>query len=122
MKPALPSDRSFGWTFTAVFLIAAWFEPWCLALVALMTAMTLLSPQRLAPFKRVWMKFGDLLHRVVSPVVLGIIYFVVFTPVGVVMRLSGRDAMNRRFDSGLQSYWLPRTPPGPPENSFRDMF
>jgi hypothetical protein len=122
MKATLPSDSSFGWTFTAVFLIAAWFQPWCLGLAAVMAAVTLLSPHRLAPIKRAWMKFGELLHWVVSPVVLGLIYFLVFTPVGVIMKLAGRDTMNRRFDARLPSYWVSRTPPGPPEDSFRDMF
>jgi hypothetical protein len=59
---------------------------------------------------------------VVSPVVLGVIFFGVFTPVGAVMRLCGRDAMCRKFDAALGSYWVKRDPPGPPEGSFRDMF
>jgi hypothetical protein len=122
MKTTTPSDRSFGWTFTGVFLIVGWLVPWCLALAASTAAVTVLRPHWLGPSKRVWMKFGELLHRVVSPVVLGLIYFAVFTPVGLVMRLAGRDAMHRRSDPGLQSYWVRRDPPGPPENSFRDMF
>jgi len=122
MTAALPSDKSFGWTFTGVFLIAAWFQPWCLGLAALMAAVTLLSPHRLAPFKRAWMRFGELLHRVVSRAVLGLIYFLVFTPVGLIMKVAGRDTMHRRFDARLHSYWVSRAPPGPPENSFRDMF
>jgi hypothetical protein len=122
MKPALPSDRSFGWTFTGVFTLVAFFQPWLLALAALTALVTMIRAHWLAPFNRAWMKLAELLHRVVSPVVLGVIYFGVFTPVGLVMRAFGRDAMCRRFEPTRPSYWVPRDPPGPPDNSFRDMF
>jgi hypothetical protein len=122
MKPALPSDRSFGWTFTGVFALVAFFQPWLLALAALTALVTVIRAHWLAPFNRAWMKLAELLHGVVSPVVLGAIYFGIFTPVGLVMRASGRDAMCRRFEPARPSYWLRRDPPGPPDDSFRDMF
>jgi hypothetical protein len=122
MKPALPSDRSFGWTFTGVFTLVAVFQPWLLALAALTALVTALRAHWLAPFKRLWMKFGELMHRVVSPLVLGLIFFGIFTPVGVVMRAFGRDVMCRRFEPGRASYWVRRDPAGPADDSFRDMF
>jgi hypothetical protein len=122
MKPALPSDRSFGWTFTGVFALVAFFQPWLLALAALTALVTVIRAHWLAPFNRAWMKLAELLHGVVSPVVLGAIYFGIFTPVGLVMRASGRDVMCRRFEPARPSYWLRRDPPGPPDDSFRDMF
>jgi hypothetical protein len=121
--PRLPSDRSFGWTFTIVFaLVGAFFYPWLIALAALLAGVTLTRAQWLAPLNRAWMRLGALLHHVVSPIVLGLLFFGLFTPIGVVMRLAGRDAMRRRFEPSLPSYWLTRDPPGPPEDSFRDMF
>jgi hypothetical protein len=122
MKPALPSDRSFGWTFTGVFTLVAFFQPWVLALAAATALVTVIRAHWLAPFKRAWMKFGELMHHVVSPVVLGVIFFAVFTPVAIVMRMFGRDAMSRAWDSNAKSYWAERTPPGPADNSFKDMF
>jgi hypothetical protein len=123
MKPALPSDRSFGWTFTGFFtLVALFFQPWMLALAAATALVTVIRSHWLAPFNRAWMKFGELLHHVVSPLILGLIYFGVFTPVALVMRAFGRDAMCRRFEPAQPSYWVRRDPPGPPDNSFRDMF
>ena len=71
MKPALPSDRSFGWTFTGVFTLVAFFQPWLLALAAATALVTLIRAHWLAPFNRAWMKLGEVLHHVVSPVVLG---------------------------------------------------
>ena len=119
----LPSNRSFGWTFVVVFTLVALFAyPWLIALAALTAAVTVMRDQWLEPLNRAWMRFGALLNRIVSPLVLGLIFFVVFTPVGMVMRLAGRDAMSRRFEPGRRSYWVPREPPGPREDSFRDMF
>jgi hypothetical protein len=68
------------------------------------------------------MRFGALLNSIVSPVVLGVIYFGVFTPVACVMRLAGRDAMCRAYDPAAKSYWVRRDPPGPRDDSFRDMY
>jgi hypothetical protein len=68
------------------------------------------------------MRLGELLGRVVNPLVIGLIFFGIFTPVGLVMRIFGRDAMARRFDSDLKSYWLKRDPPGPADDSYQNTF
>ncbi len=68
------------------------------------------------------MAFGALLHRVVSPLVLGILYFGMFTPIAFAMRLRGRDAMRRRTDPQAASYWIRREPPGPPSDSLKNQF
>jgi hypothetical protein len=122
VKNALPSNRSFGWTFTGVFALGAFFYPWVLALAAATALVTLIRSQWLAPLNRAWMKLGALLHHVVSPLVLGLIFFGVFTPVGMLMRAFGRDAMARRFEPQARSYWVRRDPPGPADDSFRNMF
>lgn len=115
----LPSNRSFGWTFTGVFLIAGGYGlwkgggalAWLLAAAALTAALTLVRESWLTPFNRAWMRFGEMLGRVVSPLVLGVIFFGVFTPVAVVMRLCGRDALARRFEPQRPSYGVQRDPP-----------
>jgi hypothetical protein len=68
------------------------------------------------------MKFGELLNRVVSPIVMGVIFFAVFTPVAIVMRLAGRDALARGYERAAPSYWKRREPPGPADDSFRNLF
>jgi len=119
----LPSNRSFGWTFTIVFALVALFAyPWLIAVAALTAAVTLTRAHWLMPLNRAWMKLGAVLHHVVSPLALGLIYFAVFTPVGLVMRLAGRDALSRRFEPARPTYWVRREPPGPKDDSFRDMF
>ena len=126
----LPSNRSFGWTFSGIFLVVGVYGlwrggaalSWLLALAALTAAVTLTREAWLSPLNRAWMRLGELLGRVVSPLVLGLVFFGVFTPVGVVMRLCGRDAMARRFAPDLKTYWLKRDPPGPADDSYRNMF
>jgi hypothetical protein len=130
MRPELPSNRSFGWTFTGFFILVGIYGlwrggatlSWGLALALLMALVTLTRETWLTPLNRAWMAFGELLGRVVSPVVLGLIFFGVFTPVAVGMRLFGRDAMCRRFEPAKPSYWVKRDPPGPADGSYRNMF
>jgi len=126
----LPSNRSFGFTFSAVFLAAGVYGlwhgghalSWLLPAAVLTAAVTLTRESWLTPLNRGWMKLGELLGRIVSPLVLAVIFFGVFTPVGALMRLFGRDAMARRFAPERKTYWLERHPPGPPDDSYRNMF
>ena len=126
----LPSNRSFGWTFAGILFIAGTYQlwqdaaapPWLLALAGALAAVTLLKDAWLAPLNRAWMKLGEWLGRLVSPVILALLFFGLFTPTGLVMRLFGRDAMARGFEPRRRSYWIERDPPGPPEGSFGNMF
>jgi len=119
----MPSDRKFGWTFAALFfLVGAFYHPWMMAVGAALALVTMTRAHWLAPLKHAWMQFGELLNRVVSPVVMGVIFFVVFTPVALVMRLAGRDALYRRFEPAAPSYWKRRDPPGPADDSFKNLF
>jgi hypothetical protein len=123
-----PSDRKFGLLFVVVFLVLATmafmrhsrlhllFE--ALAGVTLLFAM--LSPRWLAPANRLWMRFGLLLGKIISPIVLGVLFFVVFTPIGLLMRMFGRDILGRSFDKSATSYWVIRSPPGPDGESLRE--
>ena len=130
-KPPLPSDRSFGLTFAAVFaIVAAWllyrgssnWWPW-IAISASFGAIALTFARLLRPLNVAWMWFGGLLNRVVSPIVLGIIFFGMFMPVALLFRLRGRDVLSRKFDPSIPTYWLQRTPPGPDaERSFPRQF
>lgn len=86
------------WLFNATY--PTW--PWLLG--AVLTAWGTLAPTSLRPFYRTWMKFGLLLNRITTPLVLGIVFYLVVFPIGLIMRLTGRDPMTRRFDDGADSY------------------
>ena len=118
----LPSNRTFGWTFVVVFLLIGLFHPWVLVASAAVAVVTLTRAQWLAPLNRAWMKLGALMHAVVSPVMMGIMFFGVFTPMGWVMRRFGWDAMRRTRDATAKSYWIRRDPAGPADDSYRNLF
>ncbi|MCX7113269.1 MAG: SxtJ family membrane protein [Proteobacteria bacterium] len=79
-------------------------------------------PKALAPLNWVWTRFGLVLHKIVSPVVLGVLFFLVFTPIGLIIRLFGNDPLHLRFDSQAQSYWIVRSPSGPEPDSLKNQF
>jgi hypothetical protein len=128
--PRLPTNQNFGWFFAAVFSAVAAYTYWRgwseVSLVTLMAAIlfavaTLLSPQSLAPLNRLWYGLGMLLGKIISPIVLGLIFFVLITPVSLVTRLFARDELKMKKRS-VESYWIDRSPPGPPSDSFKNQY
>lgn len=121
---ALP-NRAFGALVAVVLLavgLASWLygqgtAGWLLASAVAVALTAWLRPAWLAPATRVWMVFGQLLHRIVSPLTLGVLFFGVITPMAVVMRLAGRDVLLRRFNPAAPSYWVERRPAGPEADS-----
>lgn len=126
----LPSDRSFCLTFAVVFaLIGAWMiwktQPYFgipLGMSAFFLVAAFAFPSVLHPLNVAWMRLAVLLNRFVSPVVMGVIYFGLLTPIATAMRLRGRDVLHRRFDPELPTYWIKRDPPGPAGSSFPQQF
>ena len=111
--------REFGLTFgAAVVIIFGLFFPWLLDLdwpvwpwiiTAAFWALALIRPLWLRPLYRVWMRFGLLASRVMTPLVLGIVFFVMISPMAIVRRLVGRDPMHRTLDPNLESYRVKST-------------
>lgn len=124
------SDRSFGIVFFVVFaIIGLWpllnhgpVRVWALVIAAIFLVIALTVPKILAPLNRVWMKFGLLLAAIISPIFLGILFYLVFMPLGLVMRLAGNDALKLKLDRNARSYWVDRDPPGPPPGSINNQF
>lgn len=129
-KLRLPSNRSFGMVFVAVFgLVAAysWWRggaayPWAFGLSGLILLVTLAKPAWLEPASRAWVKLSGLLSRIVSAIVLGVLFYGIYTPVAWVMRLAGRDAMKRRLEPAARTYWVERDPPGPHADGLPNQF
>jgi len=115
----LPSNKKFGFFFTFVFGLAAVYFylnnsiSWVyfMAVVSLVFfIITVVKADMLLPLNKLWMRFGLLLGMIVSPIVLGIIFFGLFTPIAFVMRLSGRDELRLKFNK-KPSHWISRSEP-----------
>jgi len=110
------SDRSFGFVFAAVFcIIGCWpllhgvpLRWWALIVAAAFAVLALVRPQLLHLLNRAWLAFGRLLHRIVSPLVMGMLFFTAVTPTGWLMRLRGRDVLSLKRRPELKSYWIRR--------------
>jgi hypothetical protein len=126
----LPTDRSFGFTFAVVFgLVGAWLlwrssrYGWpTIGAAGAFALIAVTIPRVLHPLNFLWMRFGMLLNLIVSPIVLGVIFYGMLTPIGLLFRATGRDALRRSFDRSLASYWVDRSPPGPEAGSFPRQF
>ena len=124
------SDRSFGIVFAVVFALIALFpllhggsiRLWALAIAAVFAVLAFLWPKLLAPLNRLWFRFGLLLHKIVNPVVLGLMFFVIITPVAWITRLFGGKLLSLGYDKEAPSYWQRRTPPGPEPETIRNQF
>ena len=110
------SERSFGLVFAVVFAVVGLFNlhgagsywPYWLGAAALFVLLALAAPRVLAPLNRHWAKFGLLLHRIISPVILAILFYGCITPIGYLMRFTGKDPLRLRFEADSQSYWIVR--------------
>ena len=112
------SNRSFGIVFFVVFLLVSLYSLingenvrfWSLAISFIFLVLGILNSNLLSPLNKIWFKFGILLGRIISPIVMGIIFFLVVTPIAFIMRLLGKDLLNLKY-SDNQSYWIEKTNP-----------
>ena len=124
------SDRAFGLVVAAFFLlIGVWplktgasARVWALVIASIFLAVALAFPSSLARLNRWWLGLGVLLQRVVSPVVLGVIFYLTVAPIGVLMRVLGKRPLRLGFDPAAPSYWIERRPPGPAPHTMPNQF
>jgi hypothetical protein len=124
------SDRAFGFlvaTLLGGVAVVPLFSGGALrssvlALGVLVLFIAWVRPRFLGPLNRLWLQIGLLLHRIVSPVVLAVLLYVVVTPVSLLVRLRDKDPLRLRWDPQAQSYWIPRNRSGSPETSMRNQF
>ena len=112
----LPSNRKFGFFFTFVFAVAAAYffvsvkMTWAYAFIVaalIFLIITLIKSDALLPLNKLWMKFGLLLGMIVSPLVLGILFFIILSPIALLMRQFGRDELRLSF-TNKDSHWITR--------------
>ena len=127
-----PTERSFGITFAVVFALLAAFTYWhrgatmtfyTVIIVSLVFAVvTLVAARLLRPLNLIWLKFGLLLHKVVNPVIMGLLFFVVFTPMGVAMRAIGVDLLRLKRKPATETYWISRRGEAIQDSSMKNQF
>jgi hypothetical protein len=129
-KVTISSERNFGVIFAALFALIGlgplyhggavrW---WSIAIGAAFLVCALVAPRLLRPLNQLWFKFGLLLHHVVNPIVMFALYFSTVVPMGLLVRVLGKDLLHLKFDKGAASYWISRSPPAPPPGSMTKQF
>jgi len=114
----ISSNRSFGIVFFIVFLLIAIypliytgeFRLWSLIISFIFLILGILNSKILTPLNKLWFKFGIFLGKIVSPIIMGIIFFFVVTPIGILMRVLGKDVLNLKYHNN-KSYWIEKTGP-----------
>ena len=114
----ISSNRSFGIVFFVVFLLIALYplinnqelRLWSLVVSLIFLILGLLNSKILAPLNKLWFKFGIFIGKIIAPLIMGIIFFLVVTPIGFLMRLFGQDVLNLKYNKN-KSYWIEKNGP-----------
>tara|TARA_X000000950_G_scaffold285174_1_gene390315 strand:+ start:316 stop:699 length:384 start_codon:yes stop_codon:yes gene_type:complete len=114
----ISSNRSFGIVFFVFFFIIAIYplinsgdiRIWSLIIAVVFLALALINSKLLTPLNKIWFKFGILLGKFISPIIMGIIFFLIVTPIGLIMRIIGKDILNLKFNNS-ESYWIKKSGP-----------
>ena len=110
------SNRSFGLLFFVVFLvIALWpltkkseINLYLISIALIFFVLGILNSKILSPLNKAWIKLGEILGRIVAPVVMAIVYFIILTPISLLVRLFGKDLIGMKFSNDIKSYWIER--------------
>tara|TARA_Y100000590_G_scaffold242571_1_gene272610 strand:- start:615 stop:1007 length:393 start_codon:yes stop_codon:yes gene_type:complete len=114
-KIKMSSNRSFGILFFIVFvIIGLWpllndadIRIWSILLSLVFLILGIFNSKILTPFNRIWVRFGIILGTIIAPFVMGLVFFIVITPIGIIMRLLGKDLLNIKYSNKI-SYWIKR--------------
>ncbi len=124
------SDRSFGFVFAVFFsLLTIWplfsgrSPRWgALALAFLFLATALLFPRALGPLNRLWAKLGLVLQKIMTPLIMGVLFYLLFTPIGVLLRIFGKDPMRKKLEPQSKTYWMGRGESEPKPQTLSNQF
>ena len=122
----ISSNRSFGIVFFIVFILIAFYplinqgeiRIWSVFISLLFLILGIINSKILTPLNKVWFKFGIFLGKIISPIVMGLIFFLVVTPIAFLMRMLKKDLLNLKFSKN-NSYWIEKTDP---KSSMKNQF
>ena len=114
----ISSNRSFGIVFFVVFLLVTLYpliyggeiRIWSLVISLIFLVLGLANSKLLSPLNKIWFKFGIVLGKIISPIIMGVIFFLVVTPIGFIMRVFGKDVLNLKYNKN-KSYWIEKNGP-----------
>ena len=115
-KIKISSNRNFGLFFFAVFLIVGIWpitsgEPikiWSTTISVIFLILGLMNSKLLTPLNKLWLKLGIILGVIITPIVMSVVFFLVVTPIGFVIRILGKDLINKKYDKKIKTYWIDR--------------
>ena len=110
------TERNFGLVFATIFAIIGLYplwhsenvRVWAFIIATIFLLLTIVSPKALVLPNQLWLKLGMFIGAIVSPIIMGIIFFLTVTPTGIIMRLLGKDLLRQKFDKSTKSYWIKR--------------
>ena len=130
-NPDLPSDKKFGYFFSLIFFLSSLYffyiqqliiSSLFIFLLVVILSFSIMNPRKLNYFKVLWMKLGFFLGSIISPLILGIIYFGIFTPLGLILRILGRDELDLKINKFSKSFWKIKSQDQLISNSFENQF
>jgi len=112
----MSSNRNFGLVFFFIFLVVSFWpltysEPpriWSAIISLVFLILVLVRSKLLTPLNKLWSKFGIILGSIVAPIVMGVVFFLVVTPIGFIMKITGKDLLNTKYDKKKKTYWIKR--------------
>ena len=124
------SDRGFALVFGGFFtlvtvyglVVGGTWWPWFGGAAMVFFVLAFTVPSIIAPLNKAWTKLGLLMFAVISPVVLGLLFYLCIAPIGLLMRACGKDPLRLKRDAKMASYWIAREPPGPSGDSLKNQF
>ncbi len=124
------SDRSFGIVFAVIFAVIGLIPLfgvgmprwWAIAVAVVFLVAAFTAPKVLAPLNRLWMRFGLLLHKIVNPLIMALLFFLVVTPIALLMRICGKRPLHLETEPNAPTYWILRDPPGPLPETMKQQF
>lgn len=127
---ARSSDRSFGLAMAGALSLwsalngwyGGWLWPWLMLGAAGFLTASLVHPEVLKPLNRLWFNFGLLLHNIVNPILMALVFYCAVMPTGLVMRMRGKDLLRLRLDRDSPTYWIKREPGSCAPETMRDQF
>ena len=119
-KIKMSSNRNFGLVFFVVFLIFSFWpltydgsiRIWFAIISLIFLILGLMNSKLLTPLNKLWFKFGIILGAIIAPISMGVVFFLVITPIGLTMRIMGKDLLRKKYDKKKETYWIKRDKPG----------